>query len=126
FFGPGIPAQVDHGPCMGMTAACGSRSEVARMWSPIPHIVDMIRNGLDIIIGIRIKMFATLALISGPLDNMEHMWNYTNGNKRMSIIIEIYPPWVTSALGKDLKFMSCRMIPPYAGIQFGPLVIGGS
>src|SRR5690606_6266359 len=104
---------------------CGGRSEISRMRSPIPHIMNMIGNGLDIIVGIRIKMLPGLTLISGPLDNVEQMGYYTNGNKWMSIIIEIDSPWVTCALGKDFEFTSCRMVPPYAGIQFGPLVIGG-
>src|SRR5690554_6041309 len=112
---------------MGMTASGGGRSKVARMGSPIPQIMDMICYGFDNIIGIRIKMFtSTLALISGSLNNMIHMGNYTNGNKRMSIIIEIYPPWIARALRKDLEFMSCWMISPYTCIQFCSLVFGSA
>ena len=77
---------------MRMASTRRGRPKVARMWPTIAYIMCMVRDGFNVIIGIGVKMFPALSLITSALNDMEHVRNHANGNKWMSILIKINAP----------------------------------
>ena len=92
FFRPSISSQINHGSRVCMAATRRGRPKVARMWTTIAYIMCMVRDGFNVIIGIGVKMFPALSLITSALNDMEHVRNHTNRNKWMSILIKINAP----------------------------------
>ena len=92
FFGPSISSQINHSSRMCMTSSGRSRPKVARMGPTIPYIMHMVRDGFNVVIGVGIKMFPTLPLITCALNDVKHVRNHTNRNKWMSILIKINAP----------------------------------
>ena len=54
-------------------------------------LVYVLGNGLDVIINMGIKMFASLSMKAPSLHNVPKVWDYAGGNESLSSIIEVYP-----------------------------------
>src|SRR5690606_413973 len=123
---PVFVPQIEHGSGMRMASASFARTEITCMRPAVTHPMDMICNGFYIVIGISVKMISPLALVTGTLDHMIKMRNYTYCSKCMSVIIEIKSPGITCAVGKHLKFMAKRMVSPYSGVNLNTFFIGST
>ena len=85
--------------------------------SPRIILVYVLGNGLDVIINMGIKMFPGLSMKAPALHNVPKVWDYAGGNESLSSIIEVYPPWVTSAPAKHFEFFLGGMIAPHASVD---------
>ena len=85
--------------------------------SPRIILVYVLGNGLDVIINMGVKMLASLSMKASALHYVPKVWNYAGGNEKLSSIIEVYSPWVTSAPAKDFEFFLGGMIAPYPGVD---------
>jgi hypothetical protein len=112
FFWPSIATQINHCSGMSMSTSCRCGSKVPSMRTSIPYPVNMVCNGLDIVIGIRVKMLPSLSVIAGSLYHMEQMGDYTYSRKGMAIFVEVDSPGITGSLRKNLKLMTYWMVPP--------------
>src|SRR5690606_443059 len=120
---PMLIAQVEHRSGMGMPATGGGRPEVAGMRPLVAQPVHVIGDGLDIVVGIGIEVFAALPMVPRSLYHMEEMRDNAYRGKRMPIVVEIDTPRVTRAVREDLKYVACRMITPYARVNRCPFVV---
>src|SRR5690606_7164644 len=69
------------------------------------------------------EMLSGLTLVSGALHSVVEVRNHADGDKRMTIAVEVNTPGVTAAFGKDLKLMLGGMIPPDPRIDLRALGI---
>ncbi len=95
-------AEIDHGTCVSMPTASRIGATVAAMRIGT-HIVPVIGDGLDIVVGIGIKVLASLAFIAATLNHVIEMGYDTSGDKGLASIVEVDTPWIASSVGRILR-----------------------
>src|SRR5262249_11884147 len=124
-FGRPGAAEVTHQAAMGVSAAGAVGFVVARpRVGPLP--MQMIGDGLDVVIGVRIEVGAGLAMIAAPLDDVEGMRNDTGLDKCLAVIVEIEAPGIAGPVREDLELVPSRMIAPDAGVYWHAVLVRGA
>ena len=116
FFGP-IVALINHQAGVRMAAARGAGAAVAGVRPLIAGPMNMIGNGFDVVVNVRIEMRAGLALVTAALNHVEQMRNDAGFDDALAVLVEIDAPRIAGAFGKQFEHMLGRMITPDAGVD---------
>ena len=79
--------------------------------------MQMVCNGLDIVIRMWIEMVTSLANVTSAIDHVIEMRNNARGNERITIIIKVDAPRVACTMSENFKHMFGGMITPHARIE---------
>ena len=82
------------------------------------HVMFVLHDGRQNLVGVRIRRRARLPLIAAPGRDMEQMVNHACTYEGVTRGIEIHAPRIAGALGEDLELLRPRMI---AGDRAGDL-----
>src|SRR6187431_552783 len=88
--------------------------------------MSMIRNRLDIVVGVRVEMLPGLPLVASALNHVEKMRDYAGLGEELAIRIEIDAPRIAGALGENLELILRGMIAPIARVDLRALRVGGA
>ena len=67
----------------------------------------MLRDGLDVVIGMGIEMFAGLPLITAALNDVKKVRNHAGRAKCLTEIVEIDSPGIARAVGENFEDVPC-------------------
>ena len=87
-------AEVDAGPAVGMAAAAGVRLLPVGIVPLASSPVTMAGDRLDVVEGPGVEVLASLALVTGPLDDVVEVGDHAGGLEGMTEIVEIDPPGI--------------------------------
>jgi len=79
--------------------------------------VNVVGNGLDVVIDVRIEMRAGLAMVARTLNDVEQMRDNTGFNEALAVFIEINAPGIARAFGEKLEAVFGGVIAPDAGVE---------
>jgi hypothetical protein len=82
--------------------------------------MNVISDGLNVLINIKIKMGSSLPLKTPSLNHVEQMWNNTRLNHTLTILVKVNSPRIAGSFSKYLKFMSYRVVTPYPSVNPRP------
>ena len=88
--------------------------------------VCMIGNGLDIVVGERVKMLSGLTLVAAAGEDVIKMWDDARGDEHLTMLVVIETPRVARAFGEDFELLGQRMQTPHTGIDALALGIRGA
>src|SRR6185369_7579992 len=87
--------------------------------------VQVIRDRLDVVEGVRVRMPAetVLPVVARALDHVEEVRDHAGGDDRLAVLVEIDAPGVRRAFGEDLELARLRMEAPDTGGEHDALII---
>ena len=109
----GTPDQVSIDPVRG----------VCRLKRAIT-VVQVIGNGLDVVVRIWIEVLAGLSGIAAALRQMKQMRNHARTDEPIAVLVEVDSPGIAGPVRVDFELVSHRMVPPHAGVQRSPVFFG--
>ena len=92
--------------------------------TPMCRGVAVIRNGLNVVIDIRVEVTTCLPVVAPALNDVKHVRNDTGSHERLTVLIKIQPPRITGAIGEHLELFIERVVAPHPGIDLLTLTIG--
>src|SRR5690606_34741743 len=114
---PVLVTPVQHGTRVRMSPAGGRRAEVTGVRSGVTHPVDVVRDGIDVGVGIGVEMLSGLTTIPGSLNDMVQMRDHTYRNKGVAVIVECDTPGVTGPVRENFKLMPGWVIAEHPGVK---------
>src|SRR5207245_9361251 len=109
---------------VGVAAACRSRAGVAGVRPFIARPVNVIGNGLEVVINVGIEMRTGLPLVARALNDVEQVWNDAGLDEALALFVEVNAPGIAGAFGEDLEAVLGGMIAPNAGVDARALAVG--
>src|SRR5688572_6240724 len=88
--------------------------------------MNMVGDGFDIVVNVRIEVRTRLPMITPALDHVEQMRNDTGLNETLASLVKVDSPGIAGAFGKYFEDFFGGMITPYAGIDASPFAVGRS
>ena len=92
--------------------------------APMSRGVAMIRNGLDVVVDVRVEVATCLPMVAPPLNDVKHVRNNAGGYESLSVLIKIQPPGVTGAVGEDLELLVEGVVAPHPGVNLLAITVG--
>src|SRR4051794_21041773 len=108
---------------MGMPAALGVRATIDRPLIFPAGIMQMVRNGLDVVVNKWIEMLSRLALVTATLNDVKQMRDDASLDDALAALIEINTPRIARSFPKDFEFAFGRMIPPDGSVDAGSVFV---
>ena len=95
-------ALVDHQAAVGVAAAGAVGAAVAAVRvRAVP--VQVVGDGLDVVVGVRVEVRARLPLIAAALDDVEGVRNDAGLDEGLAVVVEVEAPRIARAVGEDLE-----------------------
>src|SRR5262249_13679674 len=114
--------QVDHRAAMGVATTCITRPAIAGVRRRA-DVVAMLRDRLNVGVGIGLEMLTRLALVASALDYVVQVRNHARCAKRLAMIVEVDAPGIARPLGEYFKLFPRRVIAPDACIYRSALAL---
>ena len=86
--------------------------------------MQVVRNGHEIIVDIRVEMLTRLSEVGPTLDNMVKVGNHAGRREPIPILVEVEAPRIANPVGEDFEFMLRGVIAPDARIDRITLGVG--
>src|SRR5262249_52984003 len=86
-------------------------------------VVPVLRDRLDVGVGVRVEVLARLALVPPALDDVPVVRDHARLAEELAVFVEVHPPRVAGALGEHLKNVPGRVVAPDAGVDRHSLLI---
>src|SRR5581483_8659459 len=88
--------------------------------------MQVVGDGLNVVVGVAVKVRAGLALITTAGNHLEQMGNDAGGAKRLAVFVKIDPPRVARPVSEDLKDMPRGVVTPDGGVERDAFLFWGS
>src|SRR5690606_39752923 len=121
-----LSAEVDHCTCVRMAAADVVAAVAIGLIPLIADPVPVLRDRLDVGVGIWIEMLPGLPVVAGTVDDVKQVRNDTTRQKGLAAIVEVHAPRVARTVGENLELVPRRVIAPDAGIDGRAFFFGGA
>ena len=118
-----VVALINHQARVSVAAAELRAAGDVRLIPLIARVVQMVGDGFDVVVGVRIEMRTRLSLVTSALDHVKQMWNHTRLDNALPVFVEVNAPRIARALGENLEDMFRRMITPDTGVDARPLAV---
>ena len=124
-----IVAVIDRESAMGMAAArlVGARrlhdTAFGRAVDDRTREVRVIRDRLDVVVGVGLEMLTGLTLVAGARQHMVKVGDHAGRDEHIPAGVEIEAPGIARALGEDLELPRAGVEAPDAGVDL-PALLG--
>ena len=88
--------------------------------------VNVIPNGLDVVVYVRVYVLLALFVVHASLHDMKKVRNDAAGRKTLAHVVEVESPWIGQALGEDFEFLGLGMKTPNPSVDELPFILGSS
>ena len=128
-----VVAEVNHGSAVSVSAAgvVGSFWHVRFVTPPrvvfdVAGVVQVVGDGFDIVVGVRVEVLTRLPLIAGSRDDVVQVWNDARRDERVALFVEVQSPRVTGPFHEHFELVPLRMVSPDARVEWRSLVVGSA
>ena len=87
-------------------------------------VVRVVGDGLDVVVGERIEMLASLTLVTGAGEDVVKVRDDAGRVEELAVCVVVEPPRIARTLGEDLEDVAGRVIAPDAGVDLLALGFG--
>src|SRR5262249_38726363 len=112
-----------HRAAVGVAASRGVGALVAAVRRR-PDVMQVVGDGRDVGVGVEVKVVARLALVAGPLNNVEAVRDDARLAERLAAVVEVEAPRVAGAVGEYLEDVARRVVAPDAGVDRDAVLVG--
>ena len=91
--------------------------------TPMCRGVAVIRNGLNVVVNVRVEMTTCLPVVAPALNDVKHVWNDAGSDERLTVLIKIESPGITGAIGKYLELFIEGVVAPHPGVDLLALTV---
>ena len=117
FLGP-VPAEVNHAAAVRMSASEGDLlSSRTRLLPFLAGPMQVIRTGLDVLVGVRIEMFAVHSLEARARHDVPQVADDVVGKEELPVLVPIMPPWIGCAVSDGHDGFGNRVKLPNADVD---------
>jgi hypothetical protein len=85
---------------VGVPTAFGIRPEITGVRAAVADPMHVVAGLFDIVVGKFVEMLTGLPLVSAALNHVEHVRNYANRNKGVTVVVPVDAPGIAGAFGK--------------------------
>ena len=128
-----VVAEVNHGSAVSVSAAgvIGSFWHIGFVAPPrvvfdVAGVVQVVGDGFDIVVGVRVEVLTRLPLIAGSGDDVIQMRNDARRDERVALLVEVQSPRVAGSFREHFELVPLRMVSPDTCVEFGSLVVGSA
>ncbi len=128
-----VVAEVNHGSAVSVSAAgvVGSFWHVGFVTPPrvvldVARVVQVVGDGLDVVVGVRVEVVPRLSLIAGSGDDVVQVRNDARRDEGVALLVEVHAPRVAGSVSEHFELVPLRMVSPDARVQRRSLVVGSA
>src|SRR5882672_6403074 len=85
--------------------------------------MDVIGEGLDVVVNVRIEMRASLSFKAAALNHVKEMRDDTGFDDALAVFVEVDAPRIAGAFGEQFERVLGWMITPDTGVQAGAFAV---